>query len=152
MRLTYAYVAQARSCHCVCGHRSRRAAANFNVYRQSPLNVYRQSPLNVYRQPPLNVYRQSPFNVYRQPPLNVYRQPPLNVHRQPPLNVYRQSPLWSSQILQMQSSQFCNILLPLCWFIDTIWYIWTWYDTFVNCKWVDTFWQQYSTHLHTNSI
>ena len=25
------------------------------------------------------------------------------------------------------------------------------YDIFVNCKWVDTRWQQYSTHLHTNS-
>ena len=24
-------------------------------------------------------------------------------------------------------------------------------DIFVNCKWVDTRWQQYSTHLHTNS-
>jgi len=24
-------------------------------------------------------------------------------------------------------------------------------DTFVNCNWVDTRWQQYSTHLHTNS-
>jgi hypothetical protein len=22
---------------------------------------------------------------------------------------------------------------------------------FVNCSWVDTRWQQYSTHLHTNS-
>jgi len=26
-----------------------------------------------------------------------------------------------------------------------IWYI------FVNCNWVDTRWQQYSTHLHANS-
>ena len=26
-----------------------------------------------------------------------------------------------------------------------------WYDTFVNCDWVDTRWQYYSTHLHTNS-
>jgi hypothetical protein len=25
------------------------------------------------------------------------------------------------------------------------------YDTFVNCSWVATRWQQYSTHLHTNS-
>ena len=25
------------------------------------------------------------------------------------------------------------------------------YDIFVNCNWVDTWWQQYSTHLHTNS-
>jgi len=25
-------------------------------------------------------------------------------------------------------------------------------DIFVNCIWVDTRWQQYSTHLHTNSI
>jgi hypothetical protein len=25
------------------------------------------------------------------------------------------------------------------------------YDIFVNCKWVDTRWQQYSTHLHTNN-
>ena len=26
-----------------------------------------------------------------------------------------------------------------------------WYDILVNCSWVDTWWQQYSTHLHTNS-
>ena len=25
-------------------------------------------------------------------------------------------------------------------------------DIFVNCSWVDTRWQQYSTHLHTNNI
>ena len=25
-----------------------------------------------------------------------------------------------------------------------------WYDTFVNWNWVDTRWQQYSAHLHTN--
>jgi hypothetical protein len=25
------------------------------------------------------------------------------------------------------------------------------YDIFVNCNWVDTRWQQCSTHLHTNS-
>jgi hypothetical protein len=25
------------------------------------------------------------------------------------------------------------------------------YDIFVNCNWIDTPWQQYSTHLHTNS-
>jgi hypothetical protein len=25
------------------------------------------------------------------------------------------------------------------------------YDIFVNCSWVATRWQQYSTHLHTNS-
>ena len=24
-------------------------------------------------------------------------------------------------------------------------------DTFVNCNWVDTRWQYYSTHLHTNN-
>jgi hypothetical protein len=26
-----------------------------------------------------------------------------------------------------------------------------WYDIFVNCKWVATRWQLYSTHLHTNN-
>jgi hypothetical protein len=26
-----------------------------------------------------------------------------------------------------------------------------WYDIFVSCNWVDTRWQQYSTHLHTDS-
>jgi hypothetical protein len=26
-----------------------------------------------------------------------------------------------------------------------------WYDIFVNCNWVATRWQQYSTHLHTNN-
>jgi len=25
------------------------------------------------------------------------------------------------------------------------------YDIFVNCSWVATRWQQYSTHLHTNN-
>jgi hypothetical protein len=25
------------------------------------------------------------------------------------------------------------------------------YVIFVNCNWVDTRWQQYSTHLHTNN-
>jgi len=25
------------------------------------------------------------------------------------------------------------------------------YDIFVNCNWVDTWWQQYSTHVHTNN-
>jgi hypothetical protein len=25
------------------------------------------------------------------------------------------------------------------------------YDIFVNCNWVDTRWQKYSTHLHTNN-
>jgi len=25
------------------------------------------------------------------------------------------------------------------------------YDTFVNCNWVVTRWEQYSTHLHTNN-
>ena len=29
---------------------------------------------------------------------------------------------------------------------DTIWY-----DIFVKCNWVAARWQQYSTHLHTNS-
>jgi len=26
-----------------------------------------------------------------------------------------------------------------------------WYDIFVNCDWVGTWWQQYSTHLHKNN-
>jgi len=26
-----------------------------------------------------------------------------------------------------------------------------WHDIFVNCDWVATRWQQYSTHLHTNN-
>jgi hypothetical protein len=30
-----------------------------------------------------------------------------------------------------------------------VWYMI--YDIFLNCSWVDTRWQQYSTHLHTNS-
>ena len=29
--------------------------------------------------------------------------------------------------------------------------IYLWYDIFVNCKWVVTRWQLYSTHLHTNN-
>jgi hypothetical protein len=27
----------------------------------------------------------------------------------------------------------------------------SWYDIFVNCDWVVTWWQKYSTHLHTNN-
>jgi len=27
-----------------------------------------------------------------------------------------------------------------------------WYDIFVDCNWVATQWQYYSTHLHTNTI
>jgi len=33
---------------------------------------------------------------------------------------------------------------------DVMWYD-IWYDIFVNCDWVDSRLQQYSTHLHTNS-
>ena len=35
---------------------------------------------------------------------------------------------------------------------DTIWYDMIWYDMIYlfNCSWVDTRWQQYSTHLHKN--
>jgi hypothetical protein len=46
----------------------------------------------------------------------------------------------------------------MIWYM--IWYIWymirymiwydIWYDIY-NCNWVDTRWQQYSTHLHTNN-
>jgi hypothetical protein len=31
------------------------------------------------------------------------------------------------------------------------WWLMIWYDIFVNCNWVVTRWQQYSTHLHTNN-
>jgi len=27
----------------------------------------------------------------------------------------------------------------------------SWYDIFVNCNWVVTWWQYYSTHLHTDN-
>jgi hypothetical protein len=30
-------------------------------------------------------------------------------------------------------------------------WVMVWYDIFINCSWVATRWQQYSTHLHTNS-
>jgi len=35
-------------------------------------------------------------------------------------------------------------------FFGMMWYDTIWYDIF-NCNWVDTRWQQYSTHLQTNS-
>ena len=38
----------------------------------------------------------------------------------------------------------------MIWY-DMIWYDMIWYDIFVNCNRVDTRWQLYSTHLHTNS-
>jgi len=34
--------------------------------------------------------------------------------------------------------------------ISVVYSIMIWYDIFVNCNWVDTRWQLYSTHLHTN--
>jgi len=32
----------------------------------------------------------------------------------------------------------------------TLWTLLRMYDMFVNWNWVDSRWQQYSTHLHTN--
>jgi hypothetical protein len=47
---------------------------------------------------------------------------------------------------------WCDIWYMI-WY-DVIWYGMIWYDIydiFVNCNWVATRWQQYSTHLHTNN-
>jgi len=40
---------------------------------------------------------------------------------------------------------------PFLWFILLQCLKVLWYDIFANCNWVDTRWQQYSTHLHTNN-
>jgi hypothetical protein len=37
----------------------------------------------------------------------------------------------------------------MIWYM--IWYVMIWCYIFVNCNWVATRWQQYNTHLHTNS-
>jgi len=50
------------------------------------------------------------------------------------------TPLWQLVILFGITNQ------PQHWRIDMIWH-----GIFVNCNWIDTQWQQYSTHLHTNS-
>jgi hypothetical protein len=42
-------------------------------------------------------------------------------------------------------------LMRTYWYDDMIWYDMIWYDIFVNCNWVATRWQLYSTHLHTNN-
>ena len=44
------------------------------------------------------------------------------------------------------------IWYDMIWY-DMIWYDVTWYDMIyiVNCNSVDTRWQQYSTHIHTNN-
>ena len=51
------------------------------------------------------------------------------------------------------------IWYDMIWY-DMIWYDMIWYDMiydirydiFINCNWVATRWQQYSTHIHTNNI
>ena len=35
--------------------------------------------------------------------------------------------------------------------LNTLFETGIWYDIFVNCNWVVTRWQKYSTHLHTNN-
>jgi hypothetical protein len=47
-------------------------------------------------------------------------------------------------IIQKMVTRILSVVAFLQWFID----IWT--DISVNCNWVDTQWQQYSYHLHTN--
>ena len=42
------------------------------------------------------------------------------------------------------------IWYDMIWY-DMIWYDMIWYDTFVNCNWVASRWQQYSTHLQTHN-
>jgi hypothetical protein len=44
----------------------------------------------------------------------------------------------------------CDMIWYVMMIYDMIWYD-IWYDIFVNCNWVATRWQQYSTHLHTNN-
>jgi hypothetical protein len=72
--------------------------------------------------------------------------------------------IWYDMIYDMMwyDVMWCDaIWCDIIWY-DMIWYdmlydmiymIWydIWYDIFVNCNWVATRWQQYSTHLHTNS-
>jgi hypothetical protein len=51
--------------------------------------------------------------------------------------------VFSISLSTYKISQMDSVLPDECSYIDI--------DTFVNCSWVDTRWQQYSTHLHTNN-
>ena len=46
-----------------------------------------------------------------------------------------------------------DMIYDIWYDIYDMWYIIykNYIDIFVNCSWVDTRWQQYSTHLHTDS-
>ena len=61
--------------------------------------------------------------------------------------------IWYNMIYDTIYDIRYDTIYDMIWYMiryDMIWYM-IWYDTFVNCNWVATRWQQYSTHLHTNS-
>jgi hypothetical protein len=55
--------------------------------------------------------------------------------------------IWYVWYDMIYDDMWCDMI----WYV--IWYMWydIWYGIFVNCNWVDTRWQQYSTHLRTNN-
>ena len=73
--------------------------------------------------------------------------------------------IWYDTVYDMIYMIWCDTIYDIYYMVwYDIWYdiydmirymIYIWYDTLydisVNCNWVDTRWQQYSTHLHTNS-
>ena len=50
---------------------------------------------------------------------------------------------------------WCDVIYMIYIIYDVMWCDMIWYDMIYdilfNCNWVDTRWQQYSTHLHINS-
>ena len=62
--------------------------------------------------------------------------------------------IWYDMIYDVK---WCDVIWYMIWYTiwcDMIWYDMVWYMIymFVNCNWVATRWQQYSTHLHTQTI
>jgi ABC-type Fe3+ transport system permease subunit len=68
----------------------------------------------------------------------------VNYDSHSPISFARDKNEWKITSASPYAFMFCDgITLPL--------YLILIYDVFVNCNWVDTRWQQYSTHLHKNS-
>jgi len=57
--------------------------------------------------------------------------------------------IWKSQFTDRFTRGSMYVPGPISKETRYIWYD-TWYDIFVNCSWIHTLWQWYSTHLHTN--
>jgi hypothetical protein len=68
----------------------------------------------------------------------------------PPPPPWQDNPILSHILLSFSSPDFWDSSVSRLQFVpDTLFY--DMIDIFVNCNWVATRWQQYNTHLHTNS-